>query len=135
MRTQRDFIKAVAKQTLKAKNITKIGDLIDIVKRNVKTNIKDWNEIKEYIPYAVEFDTDNIQSENIPGDSTRIPAGTGLWFFLADETKTEELVEELFKNEKTKDRNRTDTNTNTKLQQLQIQKQIITSSESSQINK
>lgn len=103
MRTQRDFIKAVAKQTLKAKNITKIGELIDIVKRNVKTNIKDWNQIKEYIPYAVEFNTDNLQSENIPGDSRRIPAGTGLWFFLADEEKTEELVEELFKNEKTKD--------------------------------
>lgn len=103
MRTQRDFIKAVAKQTLQAKNITKIGDLIDIVKRNVKTNIKDWNQIKEYIPYVVEFNTDNLQSENIPGDSTRIPAGTGLWFFLADKNKTEKLVEELFKNEKTKD--------------------------------
>ena len=103
MRTQREFIKAVAKQTLKAKNITKIGELIDIVKRNVKTNIKDWNQVKEYIPYAVEFNTDNLQSENIPGDSRRIPAGTGLWFFLADEEKTEELVEELFKNEGTKD--------------------------------
>ena len=44
MRTQRDFIKAVAKQTLKAKNITKIGELVDIVKRNVKTNIKDWKK-------------------------------------------------------------------------------------------
>lgn len=103
MRTQREFIKAVAKQTLKAKNITKIGDLIDIVKRNVDTNIKDWNQIKEYIPYAVNFNTDNIQSENIPGDARRIPAGTGLWFFLADEEKTEELVESLFKNEGTKE--------------------------------
>ena len=113
MRTQRDFIKAVAKQTLKAKNITKIGELIDIVKRNVKTNIKDWNQVKEYIPYAVEFDTDNIQSENIPGDSTRIPAGTGLWFFLADEVKTEELVEELFKNEKINDSEKTEETENT----------------------
>ena len=103
MRTQRDFIKAVAKQTLKLENAAKVRELIDIVKRNVKTNIKDWNQIKEYIPYAVEFDTDNIQSENIPGDSARIPAGTGLWFFLADETKTEELVEKLFKNERTDD--------------------------------
>ena len=111
MRTQREFIKAVAKQTLKAKNITKIGDLIDIVKRNVKTNIKDWDEVKEYIPYAVNFDTENIESENIPGDSTRIPAGTGLWFFLADEQKTEDLVEELFKKEKTNDLEKTDENT------------------------
>ena len=111
MRTQREFIKAVLKQTLKAKNITKIGDLIDIVKRNVKTNIKDWDQVKEYIPYAVKFDTDNIESENIPGDSTRIPAGTGLWFFLADQNKTEELVEELFKKEKTNDLENTDGNT------------------------
>ena len=100
MRTQREFIKAVANQTLKAKNITKIGGLIDIVKKNVKTNINDWSQIKEYIPYAVDFDTDDIQSENIPGDSTRIPAGTGLWFFLADEVKTKSLVKELFTNEK-----------------------------------
>ncbi len=100
MRTQREFIKAVAEQTLKAKNITKIGNLIDIVKKNVKTNINDWSQIKEYIPYAVDFDTDNIQSENIPGDSARIPAGTGLWFFLADEVQTKSLVKELFENEK-----------------------------------
>lgn len=109
MKTQRNFLKAVAKQTLKAKNITKIGSLLDIVKRNVTTNIPDWAEVKDYIPYAVEFDTDNLQAESIPGDSTRIPAGTGLWFFLADEAKTEELVKELFKQEKTS----SETNTST----------------------
>lgn len=103
MRTQREFLKEVAKQTLKAKNITKVGNLIDIVKKNVKTNITDWNQIKEYIPYAVEFDTDNIQMENIAGDSARVPAGTGLWFFLADETKTLELVEELFTKQNAKE--------------------------------
>ena len=97
-----------------------IGELIDIVKRNVKTNIKDWDQVKEYIPYAFKFDTDNIESENIPGDSTRIPAGTGLWFFLADDIKTEELVKELFKKEKTNDLeneegNTTDRNTTTNI--------------------
>ena len=112
MRTQREFLKEVAKQTLKAKNITKIGSLIDIVKRNVKTNIKDWNQVKEYIPYAVEFDTDNLQMESIPGDSDRIPKGTGLWFFLSDESKTLEMVDELFtkQNEKEEDTS-TDENT------------------------
>ena len=99
MRTQRDFIKAIAKQTIKAKNITKVGNLIDIVKRNVTTNIKNWDEIKEYIPYAVEFDTENLQTATIPGESDRIPKGTGLWFFLADETKTKTLVDELFINQ------------------------------------
>jgi len=103
MRTQREFLKEVAKQTLKAKNITKVGKLVDILKKNVKTNIQNWDEIKEYVPYAVEFDTDNLEMDNIPGDSTRIPAGTGLWFFLADDTKTIELVDELFTKQNNKE--------------------------------
>ena len=104
MKTQRDFLKAVAKQTLQAKNITKIGGLIDIVKRNVKSNLN-WDEVKNYIPYAVEFDMNNVQATTIPGDSARIPAGTGLWFFLADESKTKDMVEELFQSEETEDTN------------------------------
>ena len=96
MKTQREFIKAVVKQTLQAKNITKIGSLIDIVKRNVTTNINDWDTIKEYIPYVTEFNTDNIEMATIPGSSVRIPEETGLWFFLADEIKVKNLIEELF---------------------------------------
>jgi len=96
MKTQREFIKAVAKQTLQFKNITKIGGLIDVVKKNVTTNIKDWNTIKDYIPYAVEFNMENLQTETLPGVSARIPANTGLWFFEHSESKTEELMEELY---------------------------------------
>ena len=96
MRTQREFIKALAEQTLQAKNITKIGNLVDIVKKNVKTNITDWDEVKNYIPYALDFNMDNLKTDSIPGESTRIPANTGLWFFLADEVKTEKLINELF---------------------------------------
>lgn len=96
MKTQREFLKAVAKQTISAQNILKVGELIDIVKRNVTTNINNWDEIKEYIPYAVEFDTDNLLTDVIPGDSERIPAGTGLWFFLPFENQTKKLVEDLF---------------------------------------
>ena len=96
MRTQRDFIKAVAKQTLKLKNITKINELMDITKKNVKTNIKDWSIVKDYIPYAVEFDTENLKTAAIPGTSRRIPARTGLWFFVHNEQETEKLVEELY---------------------------------------
>lgn len=96
MKTQREFIKAVAKQTLQVKNITKIGGLIDVVKKNVTTNIQDWDTIKDYIPYAVEFDMSNLQTEALPGVSARIPAKTGLWFFEYSETQTKELIEELY---------------------------------------
>lgn len=96
MKTQREFIKAVAKQTLKAQNITKVGNLIDVVKENVETNIRNWSDIKDYIPYAIEFEMSNLQTETIPGVSDRIPANTGLWFFIHDEEETEELIKELY---------------------------------------
>ena len=99
MKTQREFLKAIAEQTLQLKNITKIGDLVDVVQRNVTTNIPDWNAVKDYIPYAVEFNMDNLETAALPGESTRIPAGTGLWFFLNDEVETKELIEELYSNE------------------------------------
>lgn len=96
MKTQREFIKAVVEQTLKAKNITKVGNLIDIVKDNVKTNITNWDLVKKYIPSAIDFDMSNLETAAIPGESARIPAKTGLWFFLANETETKNLVDELY---------------------------------------
>ena len=108
MRTQRDFIKAVAKQTLQLKNITKIGGLIDVVKENVTTNIKDWDTIKDYIPYAIDFSTDNLQTETIPGESRRIPANTGLYFFEYDEIETEKLIDELYEEQNSSDAGETD---------------------------
>lgn len=93
MKTQREFLKAVASQTLQAKNITKIGNLIDIVKKNVKTNIKDWSVVKDYIPYAIEFNTDDLQAERLPGDSAKLG---GIWFFQHDKNATQELVSELY---------------------------------------
>lgn len=96
MRTQREFLKAVAEQTLQLKNITKISELIDVVKDNISTNITNWSVIKDYIPYALEFDLDNLQTETLPGVSDRIPSGTGLWFFIYDEEETEELIQEMF---------------------------------------
>ena len=96
MRTQREFMKAVAEQTLQLKNITKISELIDVVKDNVSTNITNWSDIKDYIPYAIDFNISNLQTETLPGVSDRIPSGTGLWFFIHDEEETEALVKEMF---------------------------------------
>ena len=67
MRTQREFLKVVAKQMVQLKNITKIGNYVDIFKENVNTNIDDWNLIKDYIPYILSFNTDDIQTATIPG--------------------------------------------------------------------
>ena len=93
MRTQREFLKAVFEQTFKVKNITKIGGLIDIFKQNVKTNITNWDEIKDYIPYAINFSTDNLENVVLPGENKML---NKLWFFEYDKQETEKMVNELF---------------------------------------
>lgn len=92
MRTQRDFIKAAISQTLKASNILKAGELLDILKENVETNM-DFNLMKKYIPYAIEFNTDNLQTETLSGESEKC---NGVWLFIHDKDETEEVVNRLF---------------------------------------
>ena len=92
MRTQRDVIIAIAKQTIQFKNVTEIGSIVDITKKYVKTNMN-FNSLKDYIPYAVNLNTNNIKTKQLPGESERI---NGIWFFLADEDEIKEVVQELF---------------------------------------
>ena len=94
MRTQREFIMAVIKQTAKVENIFKIGQILDVAEENVITNV-DFNAIKDYIPYAVEFNTDNLLTATLPGEtSNKNDAGT--WVFIYDKKQTAELIQELF---------------------------------------
>ena len=93
MRTQRAFITELAKQTLQLKNITKIGNFFDIVKKNVTTNFNNWSVIKDYIAYAVDFDTENIQTATLPGEAGYYNKYS---FFIYDQKKTDKLVKELF---------------------------------------
>ena len=92
MKTQRAVMVAIAKQTFKLKNIVEIKNIIDIAKKYVKTNM-DLNIIKDYVPYLIEINTDAIKTEQVPGVPQYI---NGISFFLADEEKTKELVDELF---------------------------------------
>ena len=92
MKTQRAVMVAITKQTIKLKNIKEIGNIIDISKKYVKTNL-DLNILKDYIPYIVKIDTESIKTEQLPGNSQYI---NGISFFLADDEETEEIVQELF---------------------------------------
>ena len=68
MRTQREFMIETVKQTIQAKNILKVKEIIDIVYEYVETNLS-ISVIKDYVPYAVSIDVNNIQSAVIPGGS------------------------------------------------------------------
>ena len=92
MRTQREFIKETVKQTLQLKNVTKMIGLVDIAFKYIDTNI-DINEVKDYIPYAINFNVDNIKSERLPGSSKMLNNWS---FFLQDVKATNKLVQEMF---------------------------------------
>ena len=92
MHTQRDLITTIAKQTIQLKNVKEIGNLIDIIQKYVKTNMN-LKELKDYAPYALNMNTDNLKTGQLPGESKVL---NGTWFFLHNESETEELVNELF---------------------------------------
>ena len=114
MRTQREFMMAVIKQTAKVENIFKLGEILDVAEENVITNIN-FDVAKDYIPYAVEFNTENLLTAVLPGENTN-KNDAGTWVFVADEDETAKLIQELFydrdKPEEATDGNTTN-NTNT----------------------
>ncbi len=95
MRTQRDFITAVIKQTVKLENITKLGKVLDIASRNLITNV-DFNTLKDYLPYAVEFNTENLLTESLPGSVPNLSQTNNVSIFVVDEEETQKMVKELF---------------------------------------
>lgn len=92
MRTQRDVIIAIAKQTLKFKNIKEIKNLINIMQKYVNTNMN-FSLIADYVPYAMKINMENIQTAQLPGKSDLRGGG---WFFFHDEQETENIVNQLF---------------------------------------
>lgn len=94
MRTQREFMKATAEQTLKFKNITKINGIVNAVFDNLDTDFS-TREILAYVPKLAVFNTDNLEMDEIPGTNKTLNGGS---FFIANENKTKVLMEDLVEN-------------------------------------
>ena len=109
MRTQRDFIVATMKQTLKPGNIFKIGQLLEIANKNVETNIE-LSLAKDYVPYAVEFNTDNIKTAALPGTTPDIKEPNGVSVFVVNKTEAKELINSMFYEEENNDSENNTTN-------------------------
>lgn len=110
MRTQREFIMATLKQTLKVQNIFKIKQIIDVMNENVTTNM-DLASLKSYVPAAVKFDANNIKTGMVPGDTEMC---NRVSIYVANKTKTKELVAELFPEESEDSSSQEDTDKNTR---------------------
>ena len=92
MKTQRAFITETLKQTVQFKNITKVNELIDIVYRNVETNMTQ-DFLMKYTPAAVEFDTAAIETDYCPGTT---PMLNQISFFKVNTKQLEPIIEKLF---------------------------------------
>lgn len=92
MRTQREVIMAIAKQTVQLKNVKEVGKILDITEKYVKTNMN-FQSLKDYIPYAINMNTDNIKAMQLPGKPEYI---NGISFFVYDEEETKTIINELF---------------------------------------
>lgn len=92
MKTQRNFISAVINQTMKPSNITKINALTKIATEEVETNMS-WDLIKDYIAALMNFNTENLQADALPGTPQYM---NGLSFFLVDSVGAKQKVKELF---------------------------------------
>ena len=95
MRTQREFIQETLKQTLKPENLLHLTKIAQIGYDNIKTNMT-FDTIKDYIPYAVNFSTENLQTGTLPGTPELC---NGVWIYTIDKKGTLQIVKELFADE------------------------------------
>lgn len=91
MKTQRDFMIEVGKQTLKLKNITHIKSIMTTLFENIETNVT-LDDVFPYVPWAVSIDMTNIKSNQIAGVAQDY---NKLSFFASDEDETKQIVKEM----------------------------------------
>ncbi len=75
IRTQQDFLMAVAKQILSLGNITSLPQLVDIVTSNTDTDLTGGN-IAFYAEEFLKIDSENIHFYTMPYDSVNIRGGS-----------------------------------------------------------
>lgn len=93
MKTQRAFLTEVIRQLAKPENITKVDDYIRIASEHVETNFNLWT-LKDYAPYAIDFNPDNIKSTALPGVPQKC---NELWFFIHNQAETDAIINEMFR--------------------------------------
>ena len=93
MRTQREFIKAVAQKLISLDNVTNIKGIAEAVFSNLETNMS-IGDLIGYIPYAIDFNVDDIRMEQLPGSGAML---NKLSFYKASHTRSKKLMDELIK--------------------------------------
>lgn len=93
VKVQQDFIKAIADQKLSLSIITKLPDLFDVVKKDIKTNLK-VSDITKYALNLQDLTGENVHMYTVPGVANGTDYGASYW--ICDMTALATLIEETF---------------------------------------
>ena len=88
---QHYFIKTLLDQLLSPANITKMPKMVEIFKRDVKTNIP-LGDMTAYLTKLPNFSSSKIHSYILPGEYKN----DGISWYMADEEQLPEIVDRLF---------------------------------------
>ncbi|NLJ72660.1 MAG: LCP family protein [Syntrophomonadaceae bacterium] len=91
---QQKFIKAITKETLKAKNIVKLPKIIPEVFEQVSTNIPN-NDILFMVKLVAEFNENSVITQTLPGYPFTDPK-SGASYWEADKKIAKTVIEDLF---------------------------------------
>lgn len=94
MRTQKEFLAELLKQCIEKMDLNTILGFLDIAEQYVETNL-DFDAIKDYIPYILEYNVDELKTDTLPGESVLT---NGTYVYLVDEEESQEMINELFYN-------------------------------------
>ena len=109
MRTQREFITQVMKQTVRPENLLKLVQIAEIGFKNINTNMT-FNTVKDYLPYAVNFNPEDWKTGTLPGEAE---LANKVWIYTPNVKQIKSLVKELFVEEREVEEDENETNTNT----------------------
>ncbi|HEX7065272.1 MAG TPA: LCP family protein [Bacillales bacterium] len=96
MERQRQFLKAALDQVISAGTIFKIDEIGKILGEHVETSLKP-SEIYALEKIYSSMDPSSINTLKIKGTDTRIPEGTGPYYFIPDEESLNSVTEKLKK--------------------------------------
>ncbi len=89
---QQEFMKALIKQKVNLRYLSRSQKIFGILQEYVKTNIT-ITDITQYIGSVLKVKGDEIESYTIPGTSRIIG---GKWYFIMDRQKTADMIEKHF---------------------------------------
>ena len=92
MRTQREFLQTAFKQFFTLSNLFNINKFIDIAESSIETNL-DFKTLKDYVPYAVDFNTEDLVTDMLPGTPELC---NKVWLYFFKKKKATEVVTTLF---------------------------------------